>query len=173
MYELEFGKQWYALRVKSRHEKSVTHLLMSQSFEVFLPVYRARRRWADRAKTVEFPLFAGYTFCYFDTTERLAVRDIPGVVDIVRNGAVPAAIDSEEISNIRRAVDSRLALEVLPGLVVGQRVRMVAGPLAGLEGALVKVARGPRLVMSVTLLQQSVFAEIDAGWVVPVQNCSK
>jgi transcription antitermination factor NusG len=161
------GKKWYALRVKSRHEKSVTHLLRSKSFEVFLPLYRARQRWADRTKIVEFPLFTGYTFCCFNTTERLAVQDIPGVVDVVRNGTIPAAIDNEEIASIRRAVESRLGLELVPALMAGQRVRMVAGPLAGLEGTYVRAARGLRLVLSATLLQQSVLVEIDADWVVP------
>jgi len=57
---------WYAVHVKSRFEREVSEALRQKGYEEFAAFYRTRRRWSDRTKTVEFPLFPGYIFCRFD-----------------------------------------------------------------------------------------------------------
>lgn len=160
-------QHWFALRVRSRHEKIVFAQLVAKQHEAFLPSYNARHKWVDRWKTVSLPLFPGYVFCRFDAALRSSVLTTSGVIDVVRNGSQPAAVDSSEIEAIRLAVNSPLFTEPYAGLVKGQGIVVTGGPLAGLTGHLVEIRKNLRLVLSVELLNRSVLVEIDRDWVAP------
>jgi transcription antitermination factor NusG len=159
---------WFALRVKSRSEKIVATIARNKGFEEFLPLYQSRRRWSDRFKSVELPLFPGYVFCRLNPEFRLPLLTIPGVLGFVGIGRVPAPIDDAEIAAIQTAVGAGLLAEPYPFLEVGQRVRVAEGPLAGLEGLLVEVRKQQRIAVSVSLLKRSVAVEIDRHWVRPL-----
>lgn len=159
---------WFALRVKSRSEKIVSTIARNKGFEEFLPLYQSRRRWSDRFKSVEVPLFPGYVFCRLNPEFRLPLLTIPGVLSFVGIGKVPVPIDDAEIAAIQTAVGSGLLAEPYPFLEVGQRVRIAEGPLAGVEGLLVEVRKQQRLAVSVSLLKRSVAVEIDRHWVRPL-----
>jgi len=161
-------EQWFALRVKSRSEKVVSTIVRNKGFEAFLPVYEGRRRWSDRLKSVELPLFPGYVFCRLNPRRRFPLLTIPGVLQFVGIGKIPVPIDDEEIIAIQSAVTSGLSAEPWPFLEAGQRVRLEDGPLAGMEGFLVEVRKRYRVVVSVTLLKRSVAVEIDSEWVAPL-----
>src|SRR5437667_7449778 len=75
---------WFVLRVRSRREQFVSRRLSNKGFEQFLPVYRSKRKWMDRVKEGDFPLFPGYVFCRFEPEAWIAVVTTPGVVEIVR-----------------------------------------------------------------------------------------
>lgn len=152
---------WFAVAVKPRHEKLAARVLRDQGLEDFLPLYRSRRRWSDRLKEIEAPLFAGYVFCRFSPQDRTPVLKTPGVRSIVAFGGQPAPVPDSEISAIRRAVGSGLPVEPGPLLGEGQPVRIERGPLSGLRGVLVRVRDNWRLVVSVELLQRSVAVEVD------------
>jgi len=158
---------WYAIHVKSRHERVTSTLLEQKGFEVFLPLYRALRRWSDRYKQIDRALFPGYIFARLDATLRVPVVSTPGVVSIVGT-ARPIPVDAAEIHAIRVMVESGLPLETLPKLIAGDRVYISKGPVAGLEGIAVTVKNRHRLVVSVTLLNRSVLAEIDREWARPI-----
>ena len=162
----ESDMNWYALYVRSRHEKMVHAQLDAKSEDVFLPVYSSRHKWADRWKTVSLPLFPGYVFCRFDTNRRSAIMTTSGVIDVVRMGSQPAAIDGAEIEAIKRVAASPLLTEPYADVVPGEIVTMSDGPLKGLNGTLMEVRKGLRLVISVQLLRRSVLIEIDRDWVV-------
>ena len=159
---------WYALRIKSRHERIVASALYGKGYEVFLPLYRDRRRWSDRVKELELPLFPGYLFCRFDVTKRLPILTTPGIVQVVGLGRTPLPIDETEIAAIQSIVISRLNAQPWPYLKVGQKVRIEQGPLTGLGGILLALKKPHRLVVSVTLLQRSVAVEVDQDWASPV-----
>src|SRR5690348_7911111 len=125
---------WYAVRVRSNFEKTVQTLLTGKGYEIFLPSYRSRRRWSDRAKEIESPLFPGYTFCRFDARQRLPILTTPGVVSILGSAAGPIAIPEEEIAAVRTMVGSGLLVGPWPFLAEGQQITVVRGPLSGLEG---------------------------------------
>jgi transcription antitermination factor NusG len=153
--------QWYALTVKPNHEKTTAQALESKGLESFLPLYRARRRWSDRIKELDLPLFAGYVFCRFMGGERARVLTTPGVTSVVGFGNQPAPVAEEEIEAVRAMIASGLPVGPWPYLRVGERVRIEAGPLCGLEGILTQVKDVWRVVVSVELLQRSVAAEVD------------
>jgi len=152
---------WHALVVRPQHEKAAARLLAASGLEEFLPLYRSRRRWSDRVKEIDLPLFAGYLFCRFRPEERLRVLLIPGVSGIVGFGGRPAPVEEGEIAAIRRMTACGSRLEPWPYLKAGQRVRIERGPLRGLEGVLERGKDYWRVVVSVELLQRSVAVEID------------
>src|SRR5207248_7233331 len=83
------GEQWYALQVRPRFEKIVATHLQHKGYTEYLPLYKSRRKWSDRMKELELPLFSGYTFCKFDAQNRLPVLIVPGVLAIVGVGKLP------------------------------------------------------------------------------------
>ena len=159
---------WYALRVRSRHENTVASHLRARGYESFLPLYKSRRRWSDRFKEIELPLFPGYVFCQFNLLDRLPILTVPGSVHLVGVGRTPVAIDEAEIAAIQAAVKSGLPRQPWPFLQIGHRVRIEHGPLCGVEGVLLGYRGHQRIVLSVTLLQRSVAVQVDEAWIRPM-----
>src|SRR5436189_3666179 len=162
------GSLWFAIQVKSTHEKRVTSLLLYQKYECFLPFYTSRRRWSDRIKRVELPLFPGYVFARFTSAGRIPILKTPSVISIVGIGPVPTPVDECEIAALQRAVASGFGLSPHPFLQIGQRVRINGGSLDGLEGLIADVRKQDRLILSVTMLQRSVAVDVDSAWVSPI-----
>lgn len=161
---------WFALQTRLRYEHFAAAHLRSKGYEPFLPVYTCRRRWADRVKKIEQPLFPGYLFCRFDLLNRLPILVTPGVIQVVGNGKSPIAIDDAEIAAIQTVVQSELPRQPWPFLQLGENVRIVYGPLRGLEGILLDLRGNHRLVLSVSLLRRSIAVEIDGAWVSPISS---
>jgi transcription antitermination factor NusG len=156
--------------VRPRCEKAVAESLRGKGYEEFLPLYRERRRWSDRVADVELPLFPGYVFSRFDVQKRLPILTTPGVMLVVSTGKVPQPVDDSEIEALQILVSSSLQLQPWPYLHIGQKVRILRGPLAGVEGILTAVKKQNRLVVSVTLLQRSVAVEVSEDWAWPVTD---
>ncbi len=159
---------WFALNVRPRHEKTVAMCLDGKGFDQYVPLYRSRRQWSDRMKTVDLPLFGGYVFSRFDSLHRLPVLTIPGVLSVVSFGRGPEPVNAGELESIRRIVESGVPAEPWPFLEVGQRVRVERGPLAGIEGILLQMRSQSRIVVSLSLLQRSVAAEVGRDCISPI-----
>ena len=160
---------WFALQVRGRRELAVAEYLRDQGYEWLLPLYRCKKRWSDRIKEVESPLFPGYLFCRFDPLWRLPILKIPGVIRIVGNNRQPVPVDQQEIASIRTLMASGARNQPWPFLEVGDKVRIESGPLSGLEGLLVEFRGSHRLVLSVTLLQRSVAVELHSAVAKPLR----
>lgn len=161
---------WVALVVRPRAERKIQTGLANIGLESFVPWYSVRRRWSDRAKTLVQNLFPGYVFCRSAFSQRLLVLNQPGVQWVVSFNHSPALITDDEISSIRRVVESGLPLSPWPFLKAGQRVRVREGALAGIEGTLVRDSTAWRVVMSVNALERSIAIQLDRDAVCPVDN---
>jgi transcription antitermination factor NusG len=158
---------WYALTVKPQHEKRVAEQLAVKELESFLPLYRAKRRWSDRVKVVELPLFSRYVFCKFDFDSRLKVLQIPSIHQIVGFGGQPYPVDDRIIHDLKAVVGSGLPCNPWPFLRAGQRVRICEGALDGMEGILVREKSACRVVINVELLNRAVAVEVERDVVRP------
>jgi transcription antitermination factor NusG len=158
---------WFAIHVRSNFEHMVSSQLEAKGFTVFLPQYRARRRWADRVKILDRPLFPGYLFCRLDCASPLPVLTTPGVASIVGAGKTPIPVDPGEIAAVQAVIASGVAAQPYPFLKAGQSIYLERGPLAGLEGIIVSLPNEYRLVVSVSLLQRSLSVEVDRDWIRP------
>jgi len=161
--------RWYAVRTRSRHEKQVHAQLVDRpEIDVFLPLRERRSRWKDRVKRIQEPLFPGYCFARFRRADRLRVLKAVGVVGLVGASGEPEPIPDPEIEAVRALAGSRLGYEPVPFLAEGTMVEVIRGPLMGVRGRLLRKDREFRVVLSVTLIRQSVAVEIDAADVTPV-----
>lgn len=159
---------WFALQTRARYEHFAAKQLASKGYEIFLPLYHCKRRWCDRLKVLELPLFPGYLFCRFDSQDRLPILKTPGVMQIVGIARTPIPVDEEEITALQAAVRTGLPRYPSPFLTVGDRVRIEDGPLCGVEGILLNLKGRYRLVLSVSLLQRSVAVEVESAWVASI-----
>lgn len=155
---------WFAVQVRTLMEKTAANLMQYKDLECFLPLGKSRRRWSDRMKELEVPLFPGYLFCRFDPCNRLPILKTPGVIQIVGMGKTPIPVDEDEIAAIQRVEKSGVQAQPWPFLPVGRTAQIGYGPLRGLTGVVVNVKSESKLVLSVTLLQRSVAVEIDRDW---------
>lgn len=169
-FQIENSSRWYAVRVRSRYEKTVAAALRNKGFEEFLPLYKSRRRWGQRIAEIELPLFSGYVFCRFDLSERqVPVATTPGVLGIVGFGGKATPLDEVEMAAIRRVIELGIAAEPWKYIQSGQRVRIEHGALAGMEGVFLGTKKKHQLLLSLTLLQRAVAIEVDESSVVPIR----
>jgi transcription termination/antitermination protein NusG len=163
--------RWYAAYTNVHHEKRVAAQMEGRSVDCFLPLYRSARRWKDRRKEIELPLFPGYVFARMRLGDRLKVLTIPGLVHIVGFGDQPATLPDAEIDMLRRRL-AGARMEPHPYLSVGRRVRVHSGPVAGLEGILVRRKDRFRVVLSIELIMRSVAVEVDEADIEPAAEAA-
>lgn len=164
------GKLWYAVYTRAQHEKQVATQLAQQAVECFLPLYESVRRWKDRRVVLNLPLFPSYVFVHLDLPDRLKVLQTLGVVKLVEFGGVPCPIPDAEIEVLQSCLARRMRMQPHPYLSVGRRVCVKSGPLAGLEGILVRRKNSYRLVLSIDSISSSVWVELDAVDVEPLSG---
>jgi transcription antitermination factor NusG len=158
---------WFALQVRSQREANVADHLAGKGYELFLPLYKLRKRWSDRIKEIDTPLFPGYLFCRLNPEHRLPILKTPGVLHIVGFNHGPSPVDEHEICAVRNIVATGAPSQPWPFLEIGDQVRIESGPLCGLVGILIQFRGKRRLIVSITLLQRSVAVEVDSALVTP------
>jgi transcription antitermination factor NusG len=149
--------RWYAVSTRSRQEKVAASTLDALGIAHFLPLQTERRRWSDRMQSVNTPLFPGYLFVHIDPSSRLKLEVLkaPGVVRFVGDRMGPISIQDSEIEGISNLVTSGAELSPHPFLKQGDRVRVVRGALAGVEGTLVRIGSKSQIVISIEVLHRS------------------
>ena len=162
--------RWYAVHTRSRHERVVVQRLQDRGITTFLPIVNEIRRWSDRRKTVELPLFSCYVFVKLAPTSenRLQVLTVDSVLNFVGVRGQGTAIPDEQINAIRMLVEEQLPWHTYPFLKIGQRVRIRDGALNGVEGILVSRNGEHTLVISIDAIQRSLAVRIEGYDVEPV-----
>ena len=144
---LPIEQPWYALRVKARREKLVAASLGNRGYVAFLPQYTSTRRWSDRIRELEQPLFPGYLFCRFEYNHRLPILATPGVMNVVGLGRLPHPVDDSEMAALQSIVKSGLLLQPWPFLKVGQRVTIQDGLLRNIESIVTSLRDRHQLIV--------------------------
>jgi transcription antitermination factor NusG len=168
----EAAASWHVLWARSNCEQLVHDQLVSRGFHVFLPTIEVWSRRTGVRRVCRMPMFAGYLFLHhaLDKYSDVEVRKARGLVAILgdsweRRATVPA----NEIDAIQRLVHGGLPAMPYPFLKQGQRVRITRGPMADVEGILVRTRPNKGLlVLSVQLVSRSVAVEVDCTMAVPV-----
>jgi transcription antitermination factor NusG len=152
---------WYAAYTLPRHEKAVAEQLGPRQVETYVPLYLSVRRWAQRRALVQIPLFPGYVFVRISASQRIRVLECPGVLRLVTFNGRPAVLPDGEIERLRAALELGKA-EPFPFLTPGKYIRVKSGPLAGLQGRILRRKGRMRLVVSVEAVQRSIIFDLDA-----------
>lgn len=151
---------WFAIQVASRSERRVLQHLEYKGYEAYLPTYRSKRRWSDRIKALELPLFPNYVFCRAGAFSTGLVLTIPGTIRLVGVNAQPSIIPDHEIEAINRICASGIPAFPIPYLYTGQKVRIAAGPLAGIVGTLSQIRNDRRLIVTIQTIMRSIAVEV-------------
>jgi transcription antitermination factor NusG len=135
-------RKWLAVYSRPRWEKKVNQLLLEKGLESYCPLNKVRRKWSDRVKVVEEPLFKSYVFVKVSDDDRTTVRMTPGVINFVYWEGKPALIKEKEINAIKRFLNEYENIELKPlDFKVDQRVMITTGPLMDREGQVVSLHR--------------------------------
>ena len=157
------AESWYAVQTRARHERVVMQRFQDKGLTAFLPVITEKRRWSDRWKEVELPLFSCYVFVKIMETneDRLRVLCTDSVFDFVGATRQGTPIPDEQIEAVQTIVNERMNWETLPFLKIGQRVRIRSGSLTGVEGILVSRNGKRSVVVSVDAIQRSLAVRVE------------
>jgi len=155
-------RKWYAVQTFGCRERVVDKLLRGQGICSYLPLIHQKRRWSDRIKTIETPLFPGYLFVKLGSKpeEYWQVNDTRGVSSILGDERGPVSVGEEEIQAVARMIAGGAPLGVVGGLQEGQSVRVKAGLLKGLEGRFLCLEGRDYLAIHVAILGRSVLASV-------------
>jgi len=165
--ECECSRSWVAVYTKQHHEKKVADYLADQAFECYLPLYTSERRWSNhRRATIQMPLFPTYLFVRSSSRMRARILRTPGVFGIVGRGANDELVSDQEIEILRNGLHLR---QPEPhDFAVGESVRIAAGPLAGIQGTIVRWNSSFRVVIRAPMIGQSVSVEVAAAELEPL-----
>lgn len=140
------SQAWYLVHSKPQQERTAAQQLERQGFEVFLPRLRHQVRHAGRWREKVDAMFPRYLFVRADTEEQglSPIRSTVGVSCLVRFGNRPARVPTELITELQARADAEniVSAEARADFSPGERVRIIEGPFAGLEGII--QAKGAR-----------------------------
>ncbi|MFQ5771751.1 MAG: UpxY family transcription antiterminator [bacterium] len=153
---------WYALYTRPRFEKKVDKELRDLHIETFLPLKKVTKFWSDRKKVIKEPLFPSYVFVYANLKERLRAYQPRGVVRMVSFNGRPTRIPEDQISAVRRILESGYTPVLYPYLSIGDEVEIVSGALVGLKGFVIENRGKNHFIVSIDGICQSVAVNIDA-----------
>ena len=144
----ETEANWLVIYTKSRQEKKVQAHLQRQLIESFLPLRRQRKKWSDRWKWVEAPLFSSYIFVRPELKIKDSLLQIDGVVRYLRFNGKLGVVRQSEIDFLRRVVVSDETIEVVPDLFEKDaEVVINKGYFQGFKGRYVHLDRGGKVAV--------------------------
>ena len=159
--------KWYAIYTRPRWEKKVNSLLAQKGIESYCPLNKVRRKWSDRIKTIDEPLFKSYVFVKVSDDQRTSVRMTNGVVNFVYWNGKPAIIKEKEIQTIKRFLDEFENIQVIKiDFEPEERVRVIAGPMMDQEGKVIEV-KNKTAKVCIDSLGYMLVAYIDKSKLVP------
>lgn len=164
---------WYAIYTKPRWEKKVHALITGRKIDCYCPLNKVRRKWSDRYKTIEEPLFKSYVFVKMNEQDMAVVRSVDGVVNFVYWLGKPAIIKEGDIIRIKRFLNEYNSVEVyaLGSLKPGAKVLITSGVLMD-KSAKVLSHRNKKVILEIETLGCKLVAEVPKDHVLPFKNSS-
>jgi transcription antitermination factor NusG len=157
---------WYAVYIFPRAEKKVNAELVKNGITVYLPLLRTLKRWSDRKKWVEEPLFRSYLFVYIDQSRYFEVLNTPGVVRYITFEGKAVAVPQKQIDAIRFYLEDEFGPTIetggKPDLAPGSAVEISRGPLKGLTGELINFQGQKKVRIKIDALGQYLNLTISA-----------
>lgn len=153
--------KWYVVYTRPRYEKKIAHEIAAMNrVECYLPIRKVNRKWGERMKKVEEPLFPNYLFVKSTPKNRMLLFDIPGVVRFVSFEGKAVTVAEKEIEKIRLMEDCGKEIQTEPYCSVGSQVVIKNGIFAGLQGILCRKLNNARLIVRMPLLKQAISIQV-------------
>ena len=166
------NKQWIVVRSKPKSEKVAYKELLNKNIEAYLPLLKERRKWSDRKKWVEFPLFSSYLFARIDIKNSIFVLQTQGVNTIIKFGEKIAVVQDDVIKAMRLAIEGGYQLEPTEYFVEGNLVEVIAGPMKGVSGIVARLKGQSRLIIKIDAIQQALSIQIESKFIKNINNKS-
>ncbi len=163
---------WFAISTRYKHEKKVKRLLEYKGYTVYLPLKWQVRSWKDRTAKVGLPLFTCYVFVFVDLKHQWDILNTTGVVNFVAFENRPVVIPESQIDLMRTVLSANRVVKAEPKFKSGMGVKVVDGPLRGLQGIYLKSRDRCRLLIAIDNFDQNLSIEINAQEVVPLKRMS-
>ena len=158
-------KFWRVAHTKSRREKALAHYLARAGIGYYLPMFIRQQSSNKRVRSSLIPVFNGYLFFQADDSERYKALQSNHIAQIIDAGDEKRLIS--ELSQIEKALSGSTKVYPYDFISKGQWVRVIKGPLKGVEGRIVRKEGNYRLVLSVESIMQSISVSIEADQVEP------
>lgn len=159
-------KNWYAVYTRPRWEKKVNELLVKKQLECFCPLQRVQKKWSDRKKIIEEPIFRSYVFVHITDKEFCRVLSTEGILNFVYYNGKPAQIKSAEIDLIKSYLEMKdviISCKPLPVFEQNDQVKIAHGLFMDNTGTVKKTLKN-RVVVELTSLQQAMIIEFSASY---------
>ena len=156
-------KNWIAVYTKSRHEQTVVNELNKKNIESYCPMFKERRQWSDRKKWVHFPLFRSYVFANIEIMENIYVLQTIGVNKIVKFQEKISIIPDQVIDNMKNIIEGGYNIEQEDYFIKGDEVRVVSGPLKGLDGVVLDLRGANKIIIKIEAIQQAFSVKISSN----------
>ncbi len=166
----DFAGLWWVAHTRSRNEKALADDLVHKAISYFLPMIWKVHRNRGRTFRSLMPLFGGYLFFCGGEMQRVEVLKTNRVANLIEVKDQARLV--QELVQIEQAMLAGSLLVPHKYLKAGQVCRVIAGPLAGLQGIIVKTRGETRLVLQIDMLGQAASVEIDAEMIEPVEQDS-
>jgi len=154
------------LHVRSRSEKKVAEFCRVKSFKVFLPLIARARIYDGRKRVYSNPLFPGYVFALLDKAGCGLLRGNDNIANVLNVHDQLALVT--QLEQIRRALDTKGAVELLPEFKSGMKVQIKHGPMKGAEGFIERMKSQTRIILNIDFIKQSIALEVDTDSLIPV-----
>ncbi|MCB9266210.1 MAG: UpxY family transcription antiterminator [Lewinellaceae bacterium] len=155
--------KWYAIYTRSRFEKKLYKAMLGAGLMGFLPLVKEKRAWSDRLKTVEVPLLPSYVFVNADKAQLKKLFYCPGFVRLVSFEGKPCEVRPEEIELLQQIITHGHKAQVTAYCSLGDRVKIIRGPLKGWEGTVEEKRGGGRVVFQFDCIRQALSVEVHMG----------
>ena len=159
-------RPWVVVHTRPRCEKKLADAAGRQGIGTYLPLRKRVHRYGNRERSFESPLFPGYLFCLAEVDGRRWLaqnRYTANLLEVFDQTQLDA-----QLRQLHQALETGRVLDVMPYLQTGHRVRVLAGPLRGLEGLVLRVKGQARIVINVDMIRESVAVEVDSSMLAPI-----
>ena len=165
-------KNWIVVRSKPRSEKIAYAQLKEKGIEAYLPLLKERRKWSDRKKWVEFPLFSSYLFAKIEIKNSIFVLQTNGISSLVKFGEEIAIVQDEVVNAIKLAINGGYQLTPAEYFIAGNAVEVIEGPMRGVKGIVAQLKGKDRLVIKIDAIQQALSIDIDTRFIKNIKRKS-
>lgn len=149
------SKSWYVIYTAPKAEKKIASTICDLGMESYLPLYTSIRKWSDRKKKVELPLFPNYVFVKTEATNRFDLFGVQGILKFVSVQRNPVVVPESEIEMIRKVLDKKYEVLQEDYFQAGTKVMVKEGQLGGLVGVVLKQNGTSRVMLRIEELQKA------------------
>lgn len=151
---------WFVAHTRPRCEKKLAEYAQKEGIAVTLPTIASVHKY--RGKTVKFhkPLFPGYVFLRMLASQRQSIYQSDHVANLL--DVVDQELLAQQLEVVMRALESDVEIRLAPQIVEGQRVRIIAGPLRGVEGVVEQRSGVTTVFLRVDFISQAAAVKMEA-----------